>query len=146
MWCCGLSYYFFGVSRLSRGGARKGKEQSLLFVCLGSGLASAIPPPLPPSAYQPIESPRWGLQGPGLGHAGSVGAALHVCDGQVFIAFTLPRPDHSLDLLLAYWSLILLKTSLREVSVQEKEELCPPPVQVVWQNCDGGPFSRVQAR
>ena len=42
--------------------------------------------------------------------------------------------DHSSESIVAYRSLILLTTSLREVSVQEKEALCPPPVQVVWQN------------
>ena len=41
--------------------------------------------------------------------------------------------DHSSESLLAYRSLILLNPSLREVSVKEKEALCPPPVQVVWQ-------------
>ena len=50
-----------------------------------------------------------------------LGAALHACEGQGVIAFTLPRS-------------ILLKPSLREVSVKEKEALSPPPVQVVWQN------------
>ena len=43
-------------------------------------------------------------------------------------------PDHSSESLIAYRSLVILNISLREVSVKEKEALCPPPVQVVWQN------------
>ena len=39
--------------------------------------------------------------------------------------------DHSSESIVAYRSLILLNPSLSEVSVKEKEELCPPPVQVV---------------
>ena len=42
--------------------------------------------------------------------------------------------DHSAESIVAYRSLINLTPSLREVSVKEKEALCPPPVQVVWQN------------
>ena len=57
----------------------------VLLVCLfglWAGLCSLTDSPL--SAYPPVEIPSRGS----CWQAGSVGAALHACEGQVFIAFT----------------------------------------------------------
>jgi hypothetical protein len=44
----------------------------------------------PPSAYPPIERPMCGPQGPALRASRVEGTALHACEGQVLIVFTLP--------------------------------------------------------